>query len=435
MKRFTLTTLRARIMLLIALLLGIGQFATLQLYEYFEREPRAAAAALQAVSVVNFTRASLLAAHENRRLALLSELSGKEGVHVYTVDLLEEVEPLPKDPMIQLVAKKIRNSLGPETLITINHFGVPGLWVSFSIDDEDFWVVIPRLNVQRPFPWQWLGWGIVGLMLSLSGAYFITSRINRPLKALVNAANQIKHGIQPEKLIEEGAEELRQVSHTFNEMTDALSRLDSERNLLFAGISHDLRTPLARLRLSVEMLPEEDSLKQGMIQDIEDMNGIIRQFLDYVRGIEGETPQMASLNELIKSVSDRYVRTGKNLTLNLQPLPDITIRPLAMQRLLANLIDNAFAYGGEKVEVHTELQTKKLVIKIFDYGKGIPESEMARLLRPFERIGKARGNDGGSGLGLAISDRISRLHQGELTLKNRAEGGLAALISLPLTAA
>jgi two-component system osmolarity sensor histidine kinase EnvZ len=421
-------------MVLIALLLAIGQFSALKIFDYFEREPRAQAAALQAVTVVNYTRASLLASHENRRIALLSELSGREGVRIYAADLLEIVEPLPEDPFIRLVADKIRENLGQETLVAINHLGVPGLWISFSIEQDDYWVVIPRFLAERPFPWQWFGWAALVALLSLGGAYVIAARINRPLRFLVKAAGRISHGEQPPRLPEEGAEEMREVQRTFNEMSEALARLDSERTLLLAGISHDLRTPLARLRLAVEMLPDEvgEGTRNGMIQDISDMDNIINQFLDFVRGVEGEPPQMVDINALIQSVADRHARAGRHVELHLSSNYKVQLRPLAIHRLIGNLIDNAFAYSKGKVAVSTRITAGYIVVSIMDNGPGIPASQMSRLLRPFERMDSARGNEGGSGLGLAIADRIAKLHKGKLELLNRPEGGLEARLSLPL---
>ncbi|PKO93869.1 MAG: two-component sensor histidine kinase [Betaproteobacteria bacterium HGW-Betaproteobacteria-1] len=421
-------------MVLIALLLAIGQFSALQIFDYFEREPRAQAAALQAVTVVNYTRASLLASHENRRIALLSELSGREGVRIYAADLLEIVEPLPDDPFIRLVADKIRENLGQETLVAINHLGVPGLWISFSIEQDDYWVVIPRFLAERPFPWQWFGWAALVALLSLGGAYVIAARINRPLRFLVKAAGRISHGEQPPRLPEEGAEEMREVQRTFNEMSEALARLDSERTLLLAGISHDLRTPLARLRLAVEMLPDEvgEGTRNGMIQDISDMDNIINQFLDFVRGVEGEPPQMVDINALIQSVADRHARAGRHVELKLSSNYKVQLRPLAIHRLIGNLIDNAFAYSKGKVAVSTRITAGYIVVSVMDNGPGIPASQMSRLLRPFERMDSARGNEGGSGLGLAIADRIAKLHKGKLELLNRPEGGLEARLSLPL---
>ena len=422
-------------MLLIAVLLAIGQFASLQIFEYFEREPRAEAAALQAVTVVNYTRASLIASQDNLRLALLSELTGKEGVHVYYADFMEEIEPLPADPFINMVADKIRERLGAETIITVNHYGVQGLWVSFNIGQDDFWVVIPKVHVEVHFPWQWLGWGALVLLLSLGGGYLLAARINRPLNLLVNAANRLRNGEQPEKLPEESVTELREVSSTFNKMATALAELDAERTLILAGVSHDIRTPLARLRLAVEMLPDEscDILKNGMIEDIADMDNIIHQFLDFVRGVEGEPTQLIDINSLLQGLHDRQSRAGRDLVVQMAATYAIPIRPLAMQRLLDNLVGNAYAYGHGQVRVASQILNDEIVISVFDNGPGIPETHLEKLLRPFERLDTARSNAGGSGLGLAIAERIAKLHHGKLELINRPEGGLEARLTLPIT--
>jgi two-component system osmolarity sensor histidine kinase EnvZ len=421
-------------MLLIAVLLAIGQFASLQIFEYFEREPRAEATALQAVTVVNYTRASLIASQDNLRLALLSELTGKEGVHVYYADFMEEIEPLPADPFINMVAEKIRERLGAETIITVNHYGVQGLWVSFNIGQDDFWVVIPKVHVEVHFPWQWLGWGALVLLLSLGGGYLLAARINRPLNLLVNAANSLRNGEQPEKLPEESVTELREVSSTFNKMATALAELDAERTLILAGVSHDIRTPLARLRLAVEMLPDEscDSLKNGMIEDIADMDNIIHQFLDFVRGVEGEPTQLTDINSLLQGLHDRQSRAGRDLVVQMAATYAIPIRPLAMQRLLDNLVGNAYTYGHGQVRVASQVLDDAIVISVFDNGPGIPETHLEKLLRPFERLDTARSNAGGSGLGLAIAERIAKLHHGKLELINRPEGGLEARLTLPI---
>jgi two-component system osmolarity sensor histidine kinase EnvZ len=324
--------------------------------------------------------------------------------------------------------------LGSDTIVAINHFGVPGLWISFNIDQDDYWVVIPRLQAERHFPWQWLNWGALVILLSLIGAYLIAARINRPLKLLVQAADRIRSGQTTMRLPEEGVDELRDVSHTFNLMTESLAQLDSERTLLLAGVSHDLRTPLARLRLAIEMLPDEQCkvYKPGMIQDISDMDGIINQFLDFVRGVEGEPTQMLDLNALLQSLYERHVRLGRKLKLDLAPTHLIALRPLAMQRLLGNLIDNAFAYGKGEVIIQSKIEAENILVSVLDNGPGIPENQKARLLRPFERLDTARGNTKGSGLGLAICDRIAKLHRGRLDLIDRPEGGLEVRLTLPL---
>jgi len=421
-------------MLLIAILLAVSIYASLKIFDYFDREPRATTAALQAVTIVNYTRASLIAAHENRRLALLSELSGREGVRVYAADFLEDIEPLPNDPFINLIAEKIRERLGVETIITVNHYGIPGLWISFNVELDDFWVVIPKIQVDRPFPWHWLGWGAVVGLLSLLGAYLIAARINRPLNLLVHAADRLRNGQPAPRLPEDSVDELRDVSRTFNEMADSLVRLDNERTLLLAGVSHDIRTPLARLRLAVEMLPENtNSMKAGMIEDIADMDNIIHQFLDFVRGVEGEPTKMMDINGLLHALAERQARAGRNLKLKLTSTYFIPLRPLAIQRLLDNLVGNAYAYSKGDVEVTSRITAEKIVISVLDNGPGIPPEHAERLLRPFERMDSARNkNEGGSGLGLAICNRIAKLHRGSLELVNRPEGGLEAKLTLPI---
>ncbi len=416
------------------MLLAVSIYASLKIFDYFDREPRATTAALQAVTIVNYTRASLIASHENRRLALLSELSGREGVRVYAADFLEDIEPLPNDPFINLIAEKIRERLGVETIITVNHYGIPGLWISFNVELDDFWVVIPKIQVDRPFPWHWLGWGAVVGLLSLLGAYLIAARINRPLNLLVHAADRLRNGQPAPRLPEDSVDELRDVSRTFNEMADSLVRLDNERTLLLAGVSHDIRTPLARLRLAVEMLPENsNSLKAGMIEDIADMDNIIHQFLDFVRGVEGEPTKMMDINALLLALSERQARAGRNLKLQLTSTYFIPLRPLAMQRLLDNLVGNAYAYSKGDVEVVSKITADKIVISVLDNGPGIPPEHAQRLLRPFERMDSARNkNEGGSGLGLAICNRIAKLHRGSLELVNRSEGGLEAKLTLPI---
>ena len=427
--------LLSRIMLLIAILLAVSIYASLKIFDYFDREPRATTAALQAVTIVNYTRASLIASHENRRLALLSELSGREGVRVYSADFLEDIEPLPKDPFINLIAEKIRDRLGVETIITVNHYGIPGLWVSFNVELDDFWVVIPKIQVDRPFPWHWLGWGAVVGLLSLLGAYLITSRINKPLNLLVYAADRLRNGEPAPRLPEDDVNELGEVSRTFNEMADSLVRLDSERTLLLAGVSHDIRTPLARLRLAVEMLPDDNSnsMKAGMIEDIADMDNIIHQFLDFVRGVEGEPTRMMDINMLLNALAERQSRAGRDINLKLSSTYLIPLRPLAMQRLLDNLVNNAYSYSKGEVSVESIITAEKIIISVLDNGPGIPTEHAQRLLRPFERMDNARNkNEGGSGLGLAICNRIAKLHRGSLELINRPTGGLEARLSLPI---
>jgi two-component system, OmpR family, osmolarity sensor histidine kinase EnvZ len=436
-RKLTPRTLQVRIVLLILVLLVGGQYAALRLFENFELEQRANAGALQIVSTVNLTRAALLAARADRRLLLLQHLNQSEGIRVYPIDYFEEIEPLSGEPLLQRIAEKVREQLGVNTLIAVNHLGLTGVWVSFSIFGDDYWAVIPNVQTQRAIPWQWLGWGALVIALSLFGAWFIMLRINRPLNVLAQAVDAIGRGQLSQDLPEVGAEEFTRVIHAFNEMMEALARTESDRHLLLGGVSHDLRTPLARLRLAVEMLPESDQLndlKAGMVQDIGDMDAIIGQFLDFVRGAEGEAEVETDIHGLLRDIASRYARQGKLLPLELDTMPEIKLRPLAMRRLLTNLIDNAFHYAGDKVKIRARQRENHIEISVIDQGPGLPQAETERLLRPFERLDIARGNRGGAGLGLAIAARVARLHGGALKLQNITKGGLEARVEIPVAA-
>jgi two-component system osmolarity sensor histidine kinase EnvZ len=183
------------------------------------------------------------------------------------------------------------------------------------------------------------------------------------------------------------------------------------------------------------MLSKDEStkMKEGMIEDIADMDNIIHQFLDFVRGVEGESSQMVDINVLLTSLAERQARAGRQLRLKLGPNYYIPLRPLAMQRLLDNLVGNAYAYTKGEVVVESEITADMVVIRVLDRGPGIPKDQTERLLRPFERLDSARTkNEGGSGLGLAICNRIAKLHHGNLQLINREAGGLEVQLSLPI---
>jgi two-component system osmolarity sensor histidine kinase EnvZ len=216
-------------------------------------------------------------------------------------------------------------------------------------------------------------------------------------------------------------------------MAQDVAQLNRDRNLLLAGVSHDLRTPLSRVRLAVEMLAKDTDpeLRQSMIQDIEDMDAIVSQFLGYVREGSDEAAGQGDLNHLIREVSERFSRRGKNISLHLQTLPAVSFKPLAMQRLLSNLLDNALRHGGPEIEIYTKQVTDSIIVKVSDSGPGIPEFERQRLMQPFTRLNPARGQVG-AGLGLAIVDKIAKLHSGKISLLTRDGGGLEVRLELPL---
>lgn len=429
-------TLLWRSVLLIALLLIVAHLAWLQIFRVSEREPRALQVAQQIVSVINLTRAALITAQPDKRLGLLRELSQNEGIQVYLAEPGEAVPPLPDRAFLRLVEAELQQRLGPETRMAVSRDGIRGVWVSFRIDDDEYWVMMPRSRIERNDPLRWIGWGALALLLALIGAYLIVARINRPLRELTRAAAQMGQGKTPQPVAESGPSEIQTLARAFNQMAADLKRLDDERALLLAGVSHDLRTPLSRIRLGLEMLDTtgDPALKAGMIQDIQDIDVSIGQFLDFARIAESEQAIAdCDLNALINGAGERYARLGKPLKLNLAPLPALALRPVAMQRLLNNLIENALRHGGPDVEVVSGRQQDRVFVEVLDRGPGIPEDKVDYMLRPFTRLDSARGGPG-TGLGLAIVDRIARMHGGTVGLLPRAGGGLCARVEFPLQA-
>ena len=433
-------TLLARFILLISALLLVAQITSLKIFDYFERDVRAQALAKEISTVVNFTKASIEAAASSKRLKLLSELSGLGDVSIYPAYYFEPLEPIPEDPFLQLVVKKIAQQLPVGTLITVNHYDIPGIWVSFEIDSDLFWLVMPRTLIDRPFPWHWIGWGVVIFSLAVVGAYIATKRISMPLSRLSRAAEQIKKGGKVHPLPLDNVVEFSEVSEAFNEMSDNLSKISEERRFLLASVSHDIRTPLTRLRIASEMLPNQShEIKDSMEQDIQEINEIINQFLDFARGFEDEPVAPVNLGKFLKEIQRKHARMGQNFKLkkknirsNIPKKLFIDLRLSAFQRCLDNLINNAFFYSKGNVEMQATLFEESFSVSIIDDGPGIPEHQKVKLLKPFERVDEARGNIGGSGLGLTIADRIARAHSGKLELINLKKGGLEAKITIPL---
>ncbi|HEX9687113.1 MAG TPA: ATP-binding protein [Burkholderiales bacterium] len=425
-------TLLWRSVLLIALLLVIAHLAWLQIFRVSEREPRARQVARQIVSVVNLTRAALITAQPSKRLELLGELSREEGIQVYSGERGERIAPLSDQPFLRLVESEVRRQLGAETRLAASRNGVRGAWVSFRIDGDDYWVYLPRSRLERADPLRWVGWGALVLALALLGAYLIVARINRPLRELTGAAAEIGRGRTPPPVAETGPSEIRTLAHAFNTMAADLKRLDEERAFLLAGVSHDLRTPLSRIRLGLEMLDGQGdaALKAGLVQDVADIDAAIGQFLDFARLAEGEAvfPE-GDLNAIVREVCDRYTRSGKAVSTRLDALPPLALRPSAVHRLISNLVDNALRHGGPEVEVITRPENGRAVIEVLDRGPGIPPGESENMLQPFTRLDRARSTSG-SGLGLAIVDRIARLHGGSVQLLAREGGGLRARVEL-----
>jgi len=186
-----------RTFLLIAALLLVSQSAWIEIFRLAEREPRAKQLAQEVASVVNLTRAALVSAAPEKRIELLRELSQIEGIRVYPPEHEESVIDLPDQPMLNMIQNEVQHILGEDTRLKTEQGGIPGLWVSVRIDEDEFWVVMPRARIEPQLPWNWIGWGALSALLSLAAAWLVVMLIDRPLKELTGAAAQLGRGARP----------------------------------------------------------------------------------------------------------------------------------------------------------------------------------------------------------------------------------------------
>ena len=321
--------------------------------------------------------------------------------------------------------------LGKNTEVRVETSDGIYLWIN-EPKNPKFWIRMPIGDYVGNHPTELFIFIGMVLFLSLAGAWILVIQLHRPLKRLAFAAREVGRGDYPGKLKESGPMEMVAVTSAFNQMASNVYQLEEDRTLLLAGISHDLRTPITRIRLATEFLPEsEDELKDGIVADTQDMDDIIDQFIGYVRYGSEEQMERGDLGELIKQVVELSSKQHSGIQLELGSFPEVDFKPMAMKRLISNLIENAYRYGKAPVEISAFCKNDHILVIIRDHGAGIQDLDKERLFQPFARGDKARGGKG-SGLGLAIVARIVEMHGGEIDLKNHPDGGLQAQFSVPL---
>lgn len=444
MKRVGSPGLFWRTFLLILLLLAASTLAWWQSFRVFEREPRAQQLAQQMISIVNITRSALLYSDPIVRLALLADLADDQGIRIIPLEATDRIRDFPDLPVMRLASERVSAALGPRTRVAAEVNGVEGIWVSFSIDTDQYWVFMERDPLARAIGTQWIGWAVIAALASLLAAVAITRVVNGPLARLSRAARELGGGRTPEPLPESGPAEIATVNASFNRMVNDLARAERDRAVLLAGISHDLRTPLTRLRLEVELNALPDEARANMVGDLEQMDQIVAQFLSYARTEPVAAKSRIDLSALVERAIEAS-RLDRDETVRIESRiePGITIDGWALElsRMLANLLTNADRYGRDpasgRLELVVELRAtpEDAVLAVADCGAGVPEDRIDELVRPFVRGENARTGVKGAGLGLAIVERATRLHGGSLRLQPNAPSGLRVQLRLPKRAA
>lgn len=423
-------TLLARTVLLIGALLLTSLAAWLTLFNLAEREPRAHQIATRAAAVVKLTRAALLASQPERRQTLLQELSQQEGIRIVPMDPEEYVLPPPELSMQRLIWYELQARLGKGTLLIADPNDDEALWISFQLGPDDYWLVLPHVALTPGLPWQWIGWGALTLLLAFAGGWALVARINRPLLNAANVAARVGRGEFDARLDEQGPDEIAALAQAFNRMSADLAEQESHRALMLAGLSHDLRTPLTRLRLAVEMQVDDANERAAMVQDMDDMDALTRQFMEFARPQQEAAWTTLDIDAICHELADSFCQRG--LAVTVQGAAGLARLPAeGLRRAIGNLLENAHRYGAPPVELELARSADAVCITVSDQGPGLPDAELETAKRPFWRGNAARTGAQGTGLGLAIVERYAQLSGGSLVLSNR-NPGLAVRLSLPL---
>jgi len=443
-----------RTFLLIVSLAVASLVAWVPTVRVFEREPRAHQIAEQVVSIINATRIALVYSDPDRRRDLLADLLENESLRVVPLETSDRVKPLRDSALLRLVEQEVQRHLGANTRLASEVNGISGFWVSFSIDEDAYWVYIERDLLRRDIGRGWIAWAALATVFSLLAAITIARLVNRPLAALSRAAGDLGAGHVPLPLPDEGPIEIRTVNRSFNRMVSDLEKLNRDRAILLAGVSHDLRTPLTRMRLELEMSELPEASRDAMIGDLEQIDSIVRQFLDYALPTPARGAEEVDLSALVREAlirnrmqapvgagaateTDVSLAQFVQLNANLQPGIFVLGHRTELARTLDNLLSNAQRYGRSadgslQLEISLQSDGNEAVLIVADHGPGIAPHEISRLVRPFERGDPSRSGALGAGLGLAIVERVARLHGARLDFHPNKPTGLRIELRLPV---
>ena len=426
-----------RTFFLLAVLLSGGIYAWVQTLRALEFEPRAVQAAQQTAGLVNLSRAALSQADGINRVTLVKTIEARSAIRVRPREPGDRWTAYEVDRFTRRVGQELRTALGPGAVVASSVNNEPGLWVGFSIERDGYWLqaeATQRGPLQRD---TWVVWIGIALLATLLGSVAIASLINRPLRQLSFAASRIREGDLDSRLDENTlTSEIREVNRGFNRMARELARVEEDRAVMLAGISHDLRTPLARLRLETEMSVYDEEAKANMALDIDQLDTIIDKFMDYAR--PGETVlrevQVAQLidREMALFRDPTQIRITSRVPDDLVVMADET----ELGRVFGNLFENARRYGRgtytgvADVTVTYQKAGPWSIVSVRDQGPGVAPEKLGQLTTPFFRGDAARTAATGAGLGLAIVDKAMLRMGGSLELTNAPDGGLIAHLRL-----
>jgi two-component system osmolarity sensor histidine kinase EnvZ len=421
--------LLVRTALLFALLLIVSQVIWIAVGSLLFLKPVRVGYVTQLATYVMLARSALASVPRDARPAFLNQVNRQSNIRIMAIYPPYGEAMAPDREFPPPMATSLRSMAGNDVSARM---GSPeaNTWIRFVAAGQPYWLVVSP--GRPPFPVPLLTSIVIALVVSTGGAYLLIARLNRRLHAVVEASRAIGRGEIPAAIAVEGPDEIQELSRGFNQMSEGLQQLDAERRLMLAGISHDLRSPLVRLRLNVELSePGLDSTTAGaMVRDIKEIDAILGQFLEFARDESDEPAQQCDLNAIVSEVCEGYRLSGHDVKAVLGPVELANLRAVAVRRLITNLVDNGVRYAQKEIEVATSRNDDdQIVLTVADRGPGIRSGSPDALIKAFAREDDSR-NRPGSGLGLTLVDRIARAHGGSVKLMNRPDGGLLVVVIL-----
>jgi len=426
-----------RTFILLGLLLTAGIFAWVQTFRALDFEPRAVQAASQIASLVNLSRAGLQYADRINRLTLVKTLFDQESITLKPREPTDQFEPFETSHFAEVISQELHSRMGEDTVIAGSVNGVKGLWVGFQIEQDRYWLQADPTRVQPMTGKTWFIWVGIAFIATILGSAAIARLINQPLKELSFAASRIREG-EYDSVLDESmlTREIREVNQGFNRMARELAKVEEDRTVMLAGISHDLRTPLARVRLEAEMSVADEEARRHIASDIDQLDAIIDKFMDYARPGEVQLVPVHVSSVVDKAISQfrdtKRIRISAKLPIDTRVMSDDT----ELSRVLTNLFETARRYGRNtytgvaNVEVSYTRSGSWVILSVRDHGPGVATEKLVQLTTPFFRGDAARTAASGAGLGLAIVEKALHRMGGGLELANAPGGGLVAHVRL-----
>lgn len=432
--RFSPRSAFARTLLMIVTLLFIGLITTYLVVLNFAILPSLQQFNKVLAYEVRMLMTDKLALEDGSQLevppAFRREIYRELGISLYSENAAAE-RGLRWAQHYEFLSKQMGQQLGGPTDVRVEiRKHTPVLWLKTWLS-PDIWVRVPLTEIRQGDFSPLFRYTLAIMLLVIGGAWLFIRIQNRPLVELERAALLVGKGHVPPPLREYGASEVRSVTRAFNQMSAGVKKLADDRTLLMAGVSHDLRTPLTRIRLATEMMEGEDAyLAESINKDIEECNTIIEQFIDYLRTGQEMPTELCDLNVILLEVL--AAESGCEHEIDTELLQEellVDVHPLSLRRALSNMITNAEHYGNGWVKVSSGREAQRVWFQVDDDGPGIPEDQREYLFQPFVR-GESARTISGTGLGLAILQRIIDAHHGSVETGTNECGGLCIRVNL-----